>query len=95
MQKTVEEELAIQKRWEKRCLFNGLKKHLPEGYCTTNVDIVAKQVKVKNSAEPLKLWWTSWCVDNNGNKYLALFDGEKLKLIPEEKKADYYIKTVK
>ena len=67
-----------------------LSKKLPEGVTTKNKTAVLKEVKKANSSESPRLFWTCWCTDAKGNKFIALYaDGALQKLMPEEKWKNY------
>lgn len=97
-EKSLEQAAAIQARWDsrkKKQKLNEMQQHLPVGFHATNVAAIQKEVHKKNSADIPKIWWTSWCVNAEGEKFLALYDGVNIKLIPEKNKNTYLIRTLK
>ena len=73
-----------------------LSQKLPKGITTKNKTAVLKEVKKANSGESPRLFWTCWCVDTNGNKFIALYaDGAIHKLMPENKWKEYSFHAVK
>ena len=73
-----------------------LVKMLPNGVTTKNKTAVLKEVKKTNSGEAPRLFWTYWCTDANGNKFIALYaDGALHKLMPESKWKEYSFHAVK
>ncbi len=77
-------------------VLNELKGKLPKGVTTKNKTAVLKEVKKANSGESPRLFWTCWCVDASGNKFIALYaDGVIHKLMPENKWKEYSFHAVK
>ncbi len=73
-----------------------LSQKLPNGVTTKNKTAVLKEVKKANSGEAPRLFWTCWCTDANGNKFIALYaDGALHKLMPENKWKEYSFHAVK
>lgn len=92
-QKTEEQKQEIRNRWQMRCILRKIQASLPEGYVTTNTKPVKKEISHKSSCGK-SVYWSSWC-KNGKIRYLALLDGEKLKLVPEKDiKTFYKIRTV-
>ena len=65
-----------------------------EGLKATNKIAVMKEIKRKNSSEPQKQVWSSWCTDGETN-FLALLENGKLKLINKDKLGSYIIRSIK
>ena len=93
MVKTFEEREAIRNRWMLRGIMNKIQALLPEGYIATNSKPVKKEICHKSSCGKA-IYWSSWC-KNGKERYLALLDGDRVKLIAEnEIKEAYKVKTV-
>ena len=65
-----------------------------KGLKATNKTAVKKEIKKKDSSEPQKKLWSSWCTDGKNN-FLAILDGGNLKLISKEQMEGYNIRSIK
>ncbi len=93
MEKNFEEREAIRNRWMLRGILRQIQSLLPEGYVATNTKPVKKEIGRVDSCGK-SVYWTSWCKSGK-DIYLALLDGNKVKLIAEKDlKAVYRIKSL-
>ena len=93
MEKNFEEREAIRNRWMLRGILRQIQSLLPEGYVATNTKPVKKEIARVDSCGK-SVYWTSWCKSGK-DIYLALLDGNKVKLIAEKDlKAVYRIKSL-
>ena len=67
----------------------AIQEGLPSGYTTTNKKPVQKELQALHSSSTEK-FWTSWCKDADGVRYLALLQSNgRVKLISMEKLSTY------
>ena len=93
MEKTFEQRQEIRQRWQMRGILRQIQSLLPEGYVATNTKPVKKEIGRVDSCGK-SVYWTSWCKSGK-DIYLALLDGNKVKLITEKDiKAFYRVKSL-
>ena len=93
MEKTFKQRQDIRNRWQMRGILRQIQSLLPEGFHTTNTKPVKKKIGRVGSCGT-SIHWTSWC-KNGKDIYLALLDGNKVKLIAEKDiKAFYRVKSL-
>ena len=94
-EKSLAERNAIQEEWNNRCTMQAIQKLLPENLTVKSHAPVTKEVR-KNTAHHAELYTTIWCINENRESILVLFDGIKIKMISEQDiKEKYTIRTVK
>lgn len=88
MEKTLSQQNDIRNRWKMRCILRKIRQLLPEGYVATNTRPIQKEICHKGSCGKA-IYWSSWCKKDK-ERYLALLDGNKVKLIAEKDIKEFY-----
>ena len=92
-EKTFAQKEAIRKAWSLRRILNQIQTMLPAGYTTTNKKPVQKEIQRLGSSDQ-NLLWSTWCKDAEGNTFLALWNGKKVKLLSEEQLKEYKLRSI-
>lgn len=93
-EKTFQQREAIRKAWQLRSILRAIQARLPEGCVATNKKPVKKEVRLVDSVST-EVYWSSW-VKKQGEKesFLALFNGEKVKLLSQKELNKYKLRSV-
>lgn len=94
-QKSQAEREQIQARWEDRCTMQAIRDLLPENLEIKSRTPVRKEIRKKTAHYP-EVYTTIWCRNEKKESILVLYNGSKIKMIPEQKvKDEYDVKTIK
>lgn len=93
-EKSFAEREAIRRNWQLRSILRAIQARLPEGCIATNQKPIKKEVRLIDSVST-NIYWSSW-VKKEGEKktLLALFDGEKVKLLSQKDLNKYKLRSI-
>ena len=83
---------AIRQNWRLRNILRAIQNRLPEGYVVTNKKPVQKEMRRIDSSSTAT-YWSSW-VKNGNETFLAVLDGEKVKLFNQNELTQYKLRSV-